>query len=1124
MRLKYIKIAGFKSFVEPTKIELNEQITAIVGPNGCGKSNVIDAIRWVLGESSVRHLRGDAMTDVIFSGSAKRRPSGRASVELMFEQDQPLQHSPYQGYSEISIKRVVHRDGQSHYALNGKTCRRRDITEVFLGTGLSARSYAIIEQGMISRLIEAKPMDLRILLEEAAGVSQYKERRREAEQKMKTTADNLTRIQDLNTELNQQMASLSEQAQAAQQFQTYQQQLCDAEDSLHSYQWHMYTQQLRHLEAERHRLETEQHHLTAQLAEKDQQSYAHDQKQQDYRHQEQDTIDALLQAQQEIATLTQQYKQETARYEQALEQKEVLRREQAEMAKQQQCLESDLRASRDQLHEAEQGLTQYEQRKQAAQKQVQHYEARRQSLVLKSQNLIAKEYAAQKKLNQVEQQQVTLEIKRQQHTEQVQQLDQGQAQHRVSLQPQLEQGMHHLAQVQQDKKQIQSCIEQQKSLLYDLNTQKQRQHQTKHQLLTDKALLEGSLKSVEQWLAHHQPQHNLSVFQCLTYDAKWCHVIENLLETVLLQPVVHDPVHETGFVRLSQPQQWGVVTSEVNLSPWLARVCFITEPPENYQADTLYAYPDGTLEGDTFKLNFTAKEQGVLSYKKEQAQLVEQLAGVNQALKACEHIIHELAIKIKKEQRELDMKQVALLKQQASVQKAQIDLKNLQEKETSRLTQLTKIEQERQLLVQQLECIAQEQTVLQEQIESAQKCYQDIKASHQELEQEQRAWEKEGVSRDKTLQEITAQWQAIQQQTTTLTAQCYWQQKHVAESEVNRKKKLAYFEAQAQEIKRLDIVLPQQLEQLKSAEHHAQEQEAQRAYLCSVMEKMKQTTQLIVKEKQDLNKALHQLNNKLTTMQVAYAQAEGSALEQMSKLHEEKAYLKLDKADLTEHSIEQLKQNVLQSQEKIKSLGAVNLAAIEQYEAAQQRHGYLTSQSQDLEKALQGLAKAIALIDKESKQKFKKTFEQVNIRFGQLFASVFEGGHASLDMTDKDWQKTGVLIKAQPPGKKNSSIGLLSGGEKALTALSLVFSIFDLNPAPFCLLDEVDAPLDDRNIQRFCTLIKTLSNKVQFMFISHNKVTMTLAQHLMGVTMQESGVSRIVHVNMKQALDYIEAV
>jgi chromosome segregation protein len=1162
LRLSHIKLAGFKSFVDPTHIALPGQLVGVVGPNGCGKSNVIDALRWVLGESKASALRGESMQDVIFNGSLKRRPVARASVELVFDNSLGKAAGQWSSYAEISIKRVLQRDGESSYFINHQRVRRKDITDIFLGTGLGARAYAIIEQGMISRIIEAKPEELRVFLEEAAGVSRYRDRRRETENRLADTRDNLLRVDDVRLELEAQLLRLAEQAEIAKRFRALEQRRTTTQHLL----W-LVKRQDAALQRARHAQAAEQARAgleaaTAELRETEarlEASRSVHYRLADALHGKQG---ALYEANAEVVRLEQQIThllaqrqriaQQIVSNERLIEQQRAqsqtvaqklahwlheqdaaaLRLEDGEQEAEAEAaslpqVEDAQRAAQERYNDVQRERLQAQQQMELAESQrghlqraIQQIAARKSRLLLERDNLPRADTAAQE---EVCQQLAELE---QIHGERQQRL--------AALQEQL-------PQADAQRRHLRGAAVQQERVLAQTEARLTALQQLQQTLDTDQALL--------QWLVRCRLNDLPRLWQALRVAAGW----EEALEAVLRErlnalrldaPQALDefppaklalyggahagpmpaPIHLKSLHAVIECHDAAV---SAVLADWLAAVyladdiddglarrgelppggSFVT--PQGHQIgahSVLFHAPDSAVHGvlarsrEIERLEREAETQrSGLEFARQQAQDAERAhQQIEAQIAPMRQQVHEL------QQRQHGLQMQSLKLTQASERSRERNAQIARELEEIAV-QLEGEESQQQALAAQVEALREQLIGFQSRVEQAQRqAHEQESALRQQRARAQQAQQflQEARFYAKTCADKIGDLEQESRRVALSLAQI--------EHDINllREEQAALQDDDVQQA-------------LQTALHLKVEREQALAEARNALEQATQALSRLDHERMTLEQRLQPLRDRVAELMLK---------EQEARLHYEQWATELQGVDETA-LLPQLADGVrpasLQAElnrldAEIEALGAVNLAALEELQAAQERKTYLDAQAADLREAMDTLESAIRRIDKESRELLMGTYNEVNRHLSELFPVLFAGGEARLVLTGEEILDSGVQVMAQPPGKKNSSIHLLSGGEKALTAIALVFSLFQLNPAPFCLLDEVDAPLDDTNTERLCQLVRKMSAHTQFIFISHNKITMELAQQLVGVTMQEKGVSKVVAVDIEEALKMAE--
>ena len=1162
MRLKCIKLSGFKSFVDTTTIPFPTNMTAIIGPNGCGKSNTIDAIRWVMGESSAKHLRGESMTDVIFNGSNHRKPVGQCSVELVFDNQSGKAPGEYAAYAEISVRRKVTREGQSNYYLNGTKCRRKDITDLFLGTGLGPRSYAIIEQGMISRLIEAKPEELRVYIEEAAGISKYKERRKETESRMRRTKENLERLSDIRDELERQLAHLQRQAQAAEKFTAFKKEERQKKAELQAIRWknleddiNMRSALIAELELELEACITQQTSIDTQI--------------ETFRENNNDAIEEFNEIQGQFYQLG----NDIARYEQELEhQREKANKNQLELLAADREY-SEAKREYDEDH-SQLEILQEELEMLAPELEIQK-ESEEESLG-KIADLELEYNSWHQKWEQYNQgaagpQQVAeVAQSKIQHSEQVMERTQKRLQtlfherdelaadpesevvsellmETESLEEQIENSQ---IQFEQQTEQLEFAREQQETKRQKLNDLQQKRTQLQGKKATLLALQQAALgdsgDGIQRWLESNQLQHKEKLATQVQVADGWNLAVETVMGSYL-QAVCIDDLHslshslqrfdegvltilenKPGAVNTDTGSLLSKVTSPVDLSGLLSRVKIADDLSaamglrSSLDDHESVVTPDGIWMGKQW-LRVSKDTQGSAGYLTRQAEL-----------ETVEFELDEMEFEIEELEVDTDVQNMRVQSLHQDRENAQQELNQINRKYTDFKAQLsgkqTLIEQMRQRKNQLETELEEQQSILEEEKDK-------IANARAELQQALDAMEG-GIEERETLQEqrdfIRRELDDAREQGRILKDQVHqWVLKEQGIKAKIDGMKLAMDRLNSQ-LGRLE----ERKNQLMAAGHELQDPDAglqieleqkleAKMLLEQKLSDARMKRESIDSEMRNLDLSRHQTEAKASMVREKVQQARMDSQSVITRRDTIQEQLLADQydlltllANLPEEAAEgDWQSDVVQLEARINRLGPINLAAIDEYKTQSERKLYLDVQNEDLEKALAVLEKAIAKIDKETRNRFQETFEKVNAGLQQLFPQVFGGGHAYLELTGDDLLNTGVTIMARPPGKKNSTIHLLSGGEKALTAIALVFSIFKLNPAPFCLLDEVDAPLDDANVSRYARLVDAMSEHVQFIYITHNKIAMEMAKDLMGVTMNEPGVSRLVSVNVEEAAE-----
>ncbi|WP_369959433.1 chromosome segregation protein SMC [Pseudomonas benzenivorans] len=1160
MRLKCIKLAGFKSFVDPTTVSFPSNMAAVVGPNGCGKSNIIDAVRWVMGESSAKNLRGESMTDVIFNGSNTRKPVTQASIELVFDNSDATLVGEYAGYNEISIRRRVTRDSQNTYFLNGTKCRRRDITDIFLGTGLGPRSYSIIEQGMISKLIEAKPEDLRNFIEEAAGISKYKERRRETENRIRRTHENLARLTDLREELERQLERLQRQAQAAEKYQQYKAEERQLKAQLTALRWQALNEQVGQREAVIGNQEVSFEALVAEQRNAD----ASIERLRDGHHELSERFNLVQGRFYSVGGDIARIEQSIQHGQQRLRQLQDDLRE-AERARQE--TESHLGHDRTLLAtlgeelamlEPEQELTSAAAEEAAAaleeaESAMHGWQEQWDGFNQRSAEPRRQAEVQQSRIQQLEQSLERLAERQRRLGDELQQLVADPEDAAI-----IELG-EQIAAAELEQEQLQADEQQQAERLQQLRDELQQTGQAQQQAQGELQRLQGrqaSLEALQQaaldpgavdWLREQQLSERPRLAEGLRVEPGW----ELAVETVLgadLQAVLLDDFAGLDFTGLSQGELRLVssaagtarmagslldkVEASVDLAPWLARVRSVASLEEALAGRAALAEGESLVSRDGYWVGrhflrvrrAGEAESGVLARGQE----LERLGRERDEREAALELLDERLLALRDTQRQQEERREQQRRQLQERTRALGELKALLSAGQAKAEQLTL--RRRRLEGEQAEQ-AEQRELEQEQLGEARLQLQDA-LDAMALDNEQR-------------ETLLASRDALRERLDRVRQEARQHKDHAHQLAVRLGSLRAQHDSTRQALERLELQAERLHEKREQLSLNLEEGEAPLEELRLKLEELLERRLGVEEELKHARLALEDADRELRDAEKRRSQAEQQAqllrgqLEQQrlewqslnvrrkalqDQLAEDSYDLHGVLASLPMEASEQAWEEELERLAgRIQRLGPINLAAIDEYQQQSERKRYLDAQDADLVEALDTLENVIRKIDKETRNRFKETFDQINSGLQTLFPKVFGGGNAYLELTGEDLLDTGVTIMARPPGKKNSTIHLLSGGEKALTALALVFAIFQLNPAPFCMLDEVDAPLDDANVGRYARLVKEMSEKVQFIYITHNKIAMEMADQLMGVTMHEPGCSRLVAVDVEEALAMVEA-
>jgi chromosome segregation protein len=1165
MRLTKLKIAGFKSFVDPTTVSFPSSLTGVVGPNGCGKSNIIDAVRWVMGEISAKHLRGESMADVIFNGSSARKPLGAASVELMFDNSDGKIGGAYASYNEVALRRSVSRDGTSDYFINGTKVRRKDITHLFLGTGLGTRSYAIIEQGMISRVIEARPDDLRAFLEEAAGISRYKERRRETESRIGHTRENLDRLNDLREEVDKQIRHLQRQAATARRYQTLKEEERRLLAELLALRLQSLDLEAQIRDAAMAGCETAMQAEVAKLREAE----ARIERLRADHAAKADALNAIqarfYEAGSEVARIEQsiQHAREMRQRQQAdllqvqsqvAEHREIMQRDRSQLdslAQELAVMAPELDAAHERESAAARGLASCEQALTEWQL---------------TWDVHARSVASGQRETQVERARIEQLDSQQRRSLQQQERLTAERTEFADLQPGL--GLETLAQrasaaqdagqrasdeLQELLAEMASTRDAEREQSQALNALRGRHQEAQGRLVSTEALQQAALGKasgkVSDWLKskslHLQPR----VAQQLRVEKGWERAVETVLGSYLEAVCVDGlesvtsllPSFESGHLAVVCTPQAGAVQagagSGVSLLAKIQGTTLLTSVLAPVFAaeslhDALRLQPrlgagesvvtrDGIwLGADWLRVSRDADAHAGVIEREE-------------VLRDIRAQVTMLAAEVQQLEQRLEVTRDRVRDHEDRRDRLQADVNRLHREHVDRkaehdAAQSRRVDAERRL--------AQLQTELGDVASDLAGSEADLRAARGRMEtaiDALAALEPQRVeleaARERMRGELSgarAAASAAQQQARELALQVESRRSShsaLATTLSRIELQLQGLESRHQEVANQlalsEAPLGAAQEQLQQAlqRRAAIEGELQAARIASdeLETHMRERDSQRLGIEQSVEASRGALDEARLATQQVRVRREGVA-EQLAATSFEFDALR---AQMPEGAaLESWETQLEDTRSRIERLGQVNLAAIGEFKEQSERKEYLDRQCKDLTDALETLESAMRKIDRETRTRFQETFDRVNAGLKEKFPRLFGGGHAYLELTGDESAVAGVSVMARPPGKRNSTISQLSGGEKALTAVALVFAIFDLNPAPFCLLDEVDAPLDENNVGRFCDIVKDMSRNVQFIFITHNKSTMELASQLIGVTMNEPGVSRLVAVDVDEAV------
>lgn len=1166
MRLSKIKLSGFKSFVDPTTISFPSNLIGIVGPNGCGKSNIIDAIRWVLGESSAKTLRGDSMADVIFNGSSGRKPVGQAGIELTFDNSDGTVSGPYAGFSEIAVRRVVSRDGTSQYFLNNSKCRRKDITHILLGTGVGSNGYSIIEQGMISRLVEAKPEELRSFLEEAAGISKYKERRRETEHRIRHTRDNLERLRDIRDELEKQLAHLQRQARAAERYKV----LKADERRVNAELLVLRLHELRS-ELSRHEGLLRERQLELDAAITDQGEVEANIEKLRVAHADRNEAFNAVQG------IYYRVGAEIARLEQDIQHRKATlqrRRDDIDSADQQiealaghidsdrvelEALEQTLRRLNPELEEAMGRLRQSDELLRQAEREVDQHRERWDHLALELADTERTVQVEEARIEQLSKRRERVARDRSEQTSAragiVFDVLESEVENFVASEEQLRsKSRESTLALEAVSEEVQRLRSDELQMSDDLDRLRESLQRDRGRLSSLEALQEAALgklsHGVDQWLEQHALGGKPRLAAQLDVEPGWERAVETALHGYL-NAVGIDDIDEMaldiialadGGVALIEhvEEAGGSSIDQSGLTPLADRV----KSPASVRslltmvlsAESIEAAlaarkalgagqsiitQDGVWIGThSLRVNPADDPQvGVLARGEE----IDTLRSAIEQASANSETAGRRLTEIRERLEELEETRAARQDETNRHQQSHAEIKT--RLESSRL-RLDDSRQRASMLDRSIEALGDEQHSISLAIEDGQRKLEAAAIQRQQLDKER--------------------------------AELDGERQHCQERLLDARMRA---EQDRDDVKKIEIALESRRSSKESAAAALSRAQSQHTHL---LERRAELTDQIDEVNAPLDEEQATLANKLDE-RLSVENDLAAARHAVEACESEVRDMELrrvdcqqavndarDKADAARLSVretqvrsdtvsEQLQSTgfdleTLQGElpedatiatwtdklegigRRIQRLGAINLAAIDEFEEQSERKQYLDKQHADLTEALDTLEAAIRKIDRETRLRFKETFDRANEGLGRLFPRLFGGGHAHLELDSDDLLSSGVTVMARPPGKRISTIHLLSGGEKALTAVALVFSIFELNPAPFCLLDEVDAPLDDANVGRFSELVREMSDQVQFVLITHNKTTMEAMHQLAGVTMHEPGVSRLVAVDIDEAV------
>ena len=1166
MRLRKIRLVGFKSFVDPTTIAFPGNLIGIVGPNGCGKSNVIDAVRWVMGERSARHLRGESMSDVVFTGSNTRQPVSQASVELVFDNSDGGLGGRYAGWSEIAIQRRVGLEGQSQYSLNGAACRRRDVMDVFLGTGLGPRSYAIIEQGTISRLIEAKPEELRVFLEEAAGISRYRERRRETGNRIRHTQENLDRLADLREEIGGRLVHLERQAKLAERYKAYKEEERTRGAELLALRWGRYEARVAAHERE---LRDRERGLDAALAgqrraeaELVHARAGHQAASDEFNRLYREVLDAGAEVARAEETI-QSRRQQRERAAAALaREREDLKRARAESEAEQQRLD----ALGETLAREQSGLSRAERAATGARRALRQSEEAMRAWQTEWEVIRerAEEPAQAARLSeeQLRHHEETLAALRQRAARL------GEERERLAIAPlqkdgdrarkRLESERASLARLGGRVREIRETLRERREAhegqVRELHGKRGALEARRGRVMALEALQEEALGKAQAGVAAWLEERGLAGKRRLAEGLRAAPGWERALETVLGMHLQALCVEEAaGHARALESLPEGNLTL-FRPGPRPASARTLRGRAAALSDHVRSRRPLGTLLHGTYAVESVDEALALLAELgpaesvvtrsgvwfgpdwmrcvrgRGEPGVLERERQLGSAKREC------LALEREVERREGEQRRGAgeLLGLEDRLGEAQEHFSAAHERVASLKAELGVREARlAQTSLRLKEVTAEQQELgakISDQERRGQAARERLRSTREEsvrLSAERDAWAAGREARRQHLEQAQESWHASRDESYRigLRIESMRAQRESLEGGMERgRTRLADLETRCRELDRevRDGVAPldEARRRLRGALTRKSALEGELGTSRSAVEGAEGAVQAAEQARRERTSRVEEERAVLERERVAGQEV----LVRRKTLEEQLAALGRQPRELLEALDPQAGEEAWEAKlqtlaQRIARLGPINLAAIEEHDTLAERKRYLDAQHADLSEALTTLEAAIRKIDRETRARFRETYEKVNAGMGRMFPRLFGGGQASLQLTGEDLLDTGVAVVARPPGKRNTNVALLSGGEKALCAIALVFAIFELNPAPFCLLDEVDAPLDDANVARFCALVREMSERLQLVMVTHNKISMEIAQQLVGVTMNEPGVSRLVTVDLDAAVE-----
>ncbi len=1144
MKLSQIKLAGFKSFVDPTTINIKGQLVGIVGPNGCGKSNVIDSVRWVLGESSAKQLRGESMQDIIFNGSINRHAVSRASVELIFDNSQKLLSSAWNTYSEISIKRVLTRNGESSYFINNQSVRKKDITELFLGTGVGSKGYAVIEQGMISRIIDAKPEDLRMYLEEAAGVSKYREKRKETLSRLQYTKENLVRLDDIKSQLEDSISHLTSQAKSAKEYQDLKATLLHLQ--LTQLIVKIDTARVSLFEVNRNMSDLQKKLANISNLSQLSQNEFNDlyQKKAIEERQLQLLDEEFNELRLNITRLDERTKNNQQTIQKLLNEKEQLKISVPEIKSQIEVLNGAVNETKTMLADNQKTLIDKESELEIITKNFANIDS---DYKVSNTKVIDLANKLQSTKHSIDLQNNTLSHKQNQLQNLLKRLD-GFDTKVVTLDNSCIVIKDEISKLNEDIKELNTNLAAKKDLRQNLELQKTSEQNTINELKRQISALTSKIVTIDELIKQSGKIEKLDEILKSPGSLLWSLITVNKGYEVATQVAIGNILSATKLDNLDDllklPENklalwFGNGKDKIKIDP--KSLAFVVKSDEctdlieilneyivamDYKeareflkdGHTKIVTLDGHLLTDKYVIfNADFGNSQVLEQQHELKSLNEELAKLSKHLDKIITGYEKLLNNIVAVELEIKENADLLSNLNTKVHNLQLEYTRQEQIHLNNELQISKMNQEKEQLQKEIAILNEEISILESKTISDTKFCKSIadeydlaKLAHQELQNSYQEIKTRIDDINLLIKQLNSDRLLLEQRLKSSTLLIVEK-----ESSVSRvHSRMEGLDSEIESLKQNDET--NEINSLQQKINLVLENIQHQKTVCeAILDKQNQMRQSQNKHNSEKT-ALEEKLNALILKEQEYRLSIQNLEANITEL-EVADYNVSEILDSNKLTLNQIEDGIKKLRLQIEALGLVNLKAIEDLDESQQKYNNLVMQLNDLRDAGVVLESAIGQIDSESRRLLNDTYTLVSQSFNHYFKILFGGGNARLELTETDILLAGLQIYAEPLGKKNTSLHLLSGGEKALTAMSLIFALFSLNPAPFCLLDEVDAPLDDANTVRFCRLVQELSANTQFVYISHNRLTMEIANQLVGVTMQEKGISTTVSVNLVDA-------